>query len=79
MAVPRAAGREERSSPFGALSGKVGRIVSWGRSTIVKRYLGERGSREAIALTAESEMIATPVISRAEVAAGFAKAVRTAS
>jgi predicted nucleic acid-binding protein len=46
-------------------------------SALVKRYLLERGSRETIALTAESEMIATSIISRAEVAAGFAKAVRT--
>jgi predicted nucleic acid-binding protein len=46
-------------------------------SALVKRYLVERGSRETIALTAESELIATSIISRAEVAAGFAKAVRT--
>jgi predicted nucleic acid-binding protein len=45
-------------------------------SALVKRYLVERGSRETIALTAESELIATSIISRAEVAAGFAKAVR---
>jgi uncharacterized protein len=46
-------------------------------SALVKRYLVERGSRETIALTAESEMTATSIISRAEVAAGFAKAART--
>ena len=46
-------------------------------SALVKRYLVERGSRETIALTAESEMIATSVVSRAEVAAGLAKAART--
>src|SRR5262245_15393363 len=45
-------------------------------SALVKRYLVERGSRETIALTAESEMIATSIVSRAEVAAGFAKAAR---
>ena len=45
-------------------------------SALVKRYLVERGSRETIALTVESEMIATSIISRAEVAAGFAKAAR---
>jgi uncharacterized protein len=45
-------------------------------SALVKRYLVERGSRETIALTAESEMIATSIVSRAEVAAALAKAVR---
>ena len=35
-----------------------------------------RGSRETIALTADAEMTATSVVSRAEVAAAFAKAVR---
>jgi len=46
-------------------------------SALVKRYLVERGSPETIALTAESEMIATSIVSRAEVAAAFAKAGRT--
>ena len=46
-------------------------------SALVKRYLVERGSQETIALTAESEMTATSVVSRAEVAAAFAKAART--
>ena len=45
-------------------------------SALVKRYLVERGSRETIALTADYEMIATSTVSRAEVAAGLAKAVR---
>ena len=45
-------------------------------SALVKRYIVERGSRETIALTAASEMIATSIVSRAEVAAAFAKAVR---
>ena len=45
-------------------------------SALVKRYLAERGSRETIALTAESELIATSIITRAEVAAAFAKAAR---
>lgn len=45
-------------------------------SALVKRYLVERGSRETIALTAESKLIATSIVSRAEVAAAFAKAVR---
>ena len=46
-------------------------------SALVKRYIIERGSRETIALTSESEMTATSVVSRAEVAAAFAKAART--
>ena len=45
-------------------------------SALVKRYIIERGSRETIALTAESEMTATSIVSRAEVAAALAKAVR---
>jgi predicted nucleic acid-binding protein len=44
-------------------------------SALVKRYIVERGSRETIALTADSEMTATSLVSRAEVAAAFAKAV----
>ena len=46
-------------------------------SALVKRYLVERGSRETSALTAESEMTATSIVSRAEVAAALAKAART--
>lgn len=45
-------------------------------SALVKRYLVERGSRETIELTSQAEIIATSIISRAEVAAGLAKAVR---
>ena len=45
-------------------------------SALVKLYIAERGSRETIALTAESEMVATSIVSRAEVAAALAKAVR---
>jgi predicted nucleic acid-binding protein len=45
-------------------------------SALVKCYLVEAGSRETIALTAESEMVAASMISRAEVAAAFAKAAR---
>ena len=45
-------------------------------SAVVKRYLVERGSRETIALSADSEMIATSIVSRAEVAAALAKAAR---
>lgn len=45
-------------------------------SALVKRYIVERGSRETVALTADSEMTATSIVSRAEVAAALAKAVR---
>jgi predicted nucleic acid-binding protein len=45
-------------------------------SALVKRYIVERGSRETIALTADSEVTATSIVSRAEVAAAFARAVR---
>ena len=45
-------------------------------SALVKRYIVERGSRETIALTVDSDMTATSIVSRAEVAAAFAKAVR---
>jgi predicted nucleic acid-binding protein len=46
-------------------------------SALVKRYIVERGSKETIALTAESEMTATSIVSRAEVAAALARATRT--
>ena len=45
-------------------------------SALVKRYIVERGSRGTVALTADSDMTATSIVSRAEVAAAFAKAVR---
>jgi predicted nucleic acid-binding protein len=45
-------------------------------SALVKRYVVERGSRETIALTAESEIVATSIVTRAEVAAALAKAAR---
>jgi predicted nucleic acid-binding protein len=45
-------------------------------SALVKRYIVERGSRETIALTADAEMTATSIVSRAEVAVALAKAVR---
>jgi predicted nucleic acid-binding protein len=47
-------------------------------SALVKRYIVERGSRETIALMADSEMTATSIVSRAEVAAALAKAARMA-
>jgi uncharacterized protein len=52
-------------------------IAYFDASTLVKRYLVERRSRETIALTADSEMIATSIVTRAEVAAAFAKAARS--
>jgi predicted nucleic acid-binding protein len=45
-------------------------------SALVKRYILEQGSRETIALMAHADMIATSIVSRAEVVAGFAKAAR---
>ncbi len=45
-------------------------------SALVKRYLVEQGSRETIAFMAESEMVATSIVSRAEVAAALARAGR---
>ena len=45
-------------------------------SALVKRYVAERGSREVIELTAAADIAATSLVSRAEVAAAFARAVR---
>jgi predicted nucleic acid-binding protein len=45
-------------------------------SALVKRYVVERGSRATIALMAASEMTATSIVSRAEVGAAIARAVR---
>ena len=45
-------------------------------SALVKRYVTERGSEEVIALTAAAAAVATSLISRAEVAAALARAVR---
>jgi predicted nucleic acid-binding protein len=45
-------------------------------SALVKRYVAERGSRETAELTAHAEVVATSLVSRAEVAAALAKAVR---
>ena len=51
-------------------------IAYFDASTLVKRYLVERGSRRTIELASQADMIATSIVSRAEVAAGLAKAVR---
>ena len=45
-------------------------------SALVKRYVTERGSKEVIALVAAAEAVATSLVSRAEVGAAFARAVR---
>jgi len=46
-------------------------------SALVKRYLAERGSQEVKALIAQAEALGTSLISRAEVSAAVAKAIRT--
>lgn len=51
-------------------------IAYFDASALVKRYFVERGSHETVALMAESEMIATSIVTRAEIAAAFAKAAR---
>jgi len=51
-------------------------IVYLDASALVKRYVAERGSRETGELSADADVVATSVVSRAEVAAAFARAVR---
>jgi predicted nucleic acid-binding protein len=51
-------------------------IVYLDASALVKRYVTERGSRETGELSAKAEVVATSLVSRAEVAAALAKAVR---
>ena len=51
-------------------------IAYFDASALVKRYLVERGSRRTVELASQADMIATSIVSRAEVAAGLAKAVR---
>ena len=51
-------------------------IVYADASALVKRYVTEPGSKETIAMTTEAEAVATAIVSRAEVAAAFARAVR---
>ncbi len=46
-------------------------------SALVKQYLVELGTPETKEVVAEADLTATTVISRVEVAAAFAKAVRT--
>lgn len=45
-------------------------------SALVKRYVTEPGSEELIALTDAAAAVATALVTRAEVAAAFARAVR---
>ncbi len=51
-------------------------IVYLDASALVKRYVMERGTAEVIALTVSAQAVATALISRAEVAAALARAVR---
>lgn len=48
-------------------------------SALVKRYVIEIGSQEVVQAIAQADIAGTVVITRAEVAAAFAKAVRTAA
>jgi uncharacterized protein len=45
-------------------------------SAIVKRYVSEPGSQDVIEVTAAAEVVATSLVTRAEVAAALARAVR---
>jgi len=51
-------------------------IVYLDASALVKRYVAERGSKDVVEWTAAADIVATSVISRAEVAAALARAVR---
>ena len=51
-------------------------IAYFDASALVKRHVDERGSHETLAFAARAEVVATSLISRAEVAAALAKAVR---
>jgi uncharacterized protein len=52
-------------------------IAYFDASALVKRHVAERGSRETLDFAARAEVVATSLISRAEVAAALARAVRT--
>lgn len=51
-------------------------IVYLDASALVKRYVAERESNEVVELTASADIVATSVVSRAEVAAALARAAR---
>lgn len=52
-------------------------IAYFDASALVKRYIDERGSKETIALASSAEVVATSLVSRAEVAVAFARAARS--
>jgi predicted nucleic acid-binding protein len=49
-------------------------IVYIDASALVKRYVAERGSHEVADLTAKADIVATSLVSRAEVSAALARA-----
>jgi uncharacterized protein len=51
-------------------------IVYLDASALVKRYVTEAGSRDVIGVTAAADAVVTSLVSRTEVAAAFARAVR---
>lgn len=51
-------------------------IVYADASALVKQYVTEPGSKEVIGLTSMAAVVATALVSRAEVASAFARAVR---
>jgi uncharacterized protein len=51
-------------------------IVYLDASALVKRYVAERGWRETRELSTKADVVATSLITRAEVAAALSKAVR---
>ncbi|MGH9200595.1 MAG: type II toxin-antitoxin system VapC family toxin [Vicinamibacterales bacterium] len=52
-------------------------IAYFDASALVKRYVNEQRSAETTELSTRAEVVATSLVSRAEVAAAFAKAVRS--
>jgi uncharacterized protein len=52
-------------------------IAYFDASALVKRYVSEQRSAETIELSTQAEVVATSLVSRAEVAAAFAKAARS--
>jgi predicted nucleic acid-binding protein len=66
--------RPENGGGSGQRESRV--IVYLDASALVKRYVSERGSRETGELSAKADVVATSLVSRAEVAAALAKAVR---
>ena len=52
-------------------------IAYFDASALVKRYVSEHGAADTIRLSTRAQAVATSVVSRAEVAAAFAKAVRS--